>query len=114
MEIYLDLIENLAVSKIEYQEISKYPSISKDLAFVVNKDITNEEIIKEIKKSGGKYLTKIELFDLYILDNNKKSLAYNLVFSDKDSTLTDEIVMPLFNKIINDVTNKLKCELRDK
>ena len=114
MELYLDLIENLGVGKIEYKEISKYPSISKDLAFIVNNDVNNEEIIKEIKKSGGKYLTKIELFDLYKLDNNKKSMAYNLVFSDKDNTLTDEIVMPLFNKIISDVTSKLKCELRDK
>ena len=114
MEIYLDLIENLGVSKIEYQEISKYPSISKDVAFIVDNNITNEEIIKEIKKSGGKYLNKIELFDLYKLDNNKKSLAYNLLFTDKDNTLTDDVIMPIFNKIINDVTNKLKCELRDK
>ena len=114
MEIYLDLIENLGVSKIEYKEYSKYPSISKDLAFIVNNDITNDDIIKEIKKAGGKYLSKIELFDLYKLDDNRKSLAYNLVFTDQNNTLTDEIVMPLFNKIISDVTSKLKCELRDK
>ncbi len=114
MEIYLDLIENLGVGKIEYKEYSKYPSISKDLAFIVNNDITNDDIIKEIKKAGGKYLSKIELFDLYKLDDNRKSLAYNLVFTDQNNTLTDEIVMPLFNKIINDVTSKLKCEIRDK
>ena len=114
MEIYLDLIENLGVSKIEYKEYSKYPSISKDLAFIVNNDITNDDIIKEIKKAGGKYLSKIEVFDLYKLDDNRKSLAYNLVFTDQNNTLTDEIVMPLFNKIISDVTSKLKCEIRDK
>ncbi len=114
MELYLDLIEKLGVGKMEYKEISKYPSISKDVAFIVDNNINNEEIIKEIKKSGGKHLVKIDLFDLYKLDNNKKSLAYNLVFSDQNQTLTDEIVMPLFNKIISDVTSKLKCELRDK
>ena len=117
MEIYLDMIENLGVKKIEYLEISKYPSISKDVAFVVDKKITNEEIEKEIKKAAGKYLTSIELFDLYEGDNlpdDKKSLAYNLIFNEKDSTLTDDIVMPIFERVIKEVTNKFNCELRDK
>ena len=114
MEINLDLIEDLGVKKLEYQEISKYPSISKDIAFIVNKEVANESLMKEIKKSAGKYLTNIELFDLYEMDNNKRSLAYNLIFSDKDNTLTETIVMPLFEKIIKDITNKFNCELRDK
>ncbi len=115
MEIDLTLLRSFKVSKLSYQEISKYPSISKDVAFIVDKNITNEELMKEIKKSGGKLLTNIELFDLYEKDlNNKKSLAYNLIFKDNDNTLTDEIVMPIFNKIINDITVKFNCEIRDK
>lgn len=117
MEINLDMLENLGVKKIEYQEISKYPSIMKDLAFVADKNISNETLMHEIKKAGGKYLTNIELFDLYEgdkLENNKRSLAYNLTFMDKDNTLTDEIVMPIFEKIINDVETKLKVQVRDK
>ena len=114
MEIDLDVLENLSVKKLEYQEISKYPSISKDVAFVFDKSITNEEIMNEIKKSGGKYLTSIELFDLYEFDNNTRSLAYKLVFASKDSTLTDEIVMPIFEKIINDIKTKFNATLRDK
>ncbi len=114
MEINLDIIEELGVKKLEYSEISKYPSITKDVAFIVNKDITNDKIMKEIKHSAGKYLTNIELFDLYEMNDNKRSLAYNLVFSDKDNTLTDEIIMPIFEKIIKDITSKFNCELRDK
>ena len=113
MEMDLDYLEELKVSKINYQEISKYPSISKDVAFIVDNNITNEEVISEIKKAGGKLLNKIELFDVYYLDN-KKSLAYNLIFSDKENTLKDEIVMPIFDKIIVDVKNKFNCEVRDK
>ena len=90
MEIDLDYLENLGVKKLEYQEISKYPSITKDVAFVFDKKITNEEIISEIKKSAGKMLTNIELFDLYEFDNNTRSLAYKMIFSSHDSTLTDE------------------------
>lgn len=117
MEINLDIVEELKVKKIEYSEISKYPSIQKDVAFVVDKTVSNEEIVKEIKRAGGKYLSNIELFDLYEgdkLDSCKRSLAYNLIFSDKDSTLNDDIVMPLFEKIINDVIKKFNCDLRDK
>ena len=113
MEMDLDYLEELKVSKINYQDISKYPSISKDVAFIVNKNITNEEIINEIKKVEGKLLNNIELFDVYDL-GNKRSLAYNLIFSNKDNTLQDEIVMPIFEKIINEIKNKFNCEIRDK
>jgi len=114
MEIDLDVLENLSVKKLEYQEISKYPSISKDVAFIFDNNITNEEIVTEIKKSGGKYLTSISLFDLYELEDNKRSLAYKMVFSSKDSTLTDEMVMPIFDKIISDIVKKFNATLRDK
>ena len=117
MEIDLDSIEKLGVKKVEYQEFSKYPSIIKDVAFVVDKKITNETLMKEIKKVAGKYLTNIELFDVYEgdnLDTNKRSMAYNLIFNDKDSTLTDEIVMPIFEKIIDEITKKFNCEVRNK
>ncbi len=114
MEIDLDLLQNLGVKKIEYQEISKYPSVTKDVAFIFEHSVKNEEVIAWIKKSGGKYLTNIELFDLYELPDLKKSLAYKMVFSSSDNTLTDDIIMPLFEKIIKDVTTKFNATLRDK
>ena len=66
-----------------------------------------------IKKSGGKLLSNIELFDVYKMDD-KKSLAYNLTFMDKDNTLKIDDVMPIFEKIINDIKIKFNCEVRDK
>ena len=117
IELNLDLVEKYRAKSLEYKEISKYPNVVKDLAFIVNDDVTNEMLVKEIKKSAGKYLVNIELFDLYkgekLLDN-QKSLAYNLTFNDKDNTLTDEVVMPIFNKIIDDITKKFNAVLRDK
>ena len=114
MEVDLEYLESLGVKKVEYQEISKYPSITKDVAFVFDKKITNEEIMLEIKKAGGKYLNSIILFDLYEYDDNKRSLAYKLVFSSSDSTLTDDEIMPLFEKIISTIEEKFKATLRDK
>ena len=84
---------------------------------IVAKNINSEDIVKVIKKSGGKTLTNIEVFDLYTGENvkeNEKSIAYSLTFEDMNKTLSDEEVMLIFNKIISDVEVKLNAKLRDK
>ena len=116
-EINLDKLLKNRVSKLKYKEVSKYPKVVKDLAFIVDKKINSEDIVKVIKKSGGKTLTNIEVFDLYTGENVKeteKSIAYSLTFEDMNKTLSDEEVMLIFNKIINDVEVKLNAKLRDK
>ena len=70
-----------------------------------------------IKKAGGKLLTNVKVFDVYTgekLEDGKKSIAYSLTFNDEEKTLTDEVVMELFNKIINEVNNKFSGEIRNK
>lgn len=114
MEIDLDLLSGLGVKKLEYQEISKYPSITKDVAFIFDKEIKNEEIIEAIKKIAGKMLVNVELFDLYEIDEKTRSLAYKLIFSSSDATLTDEEIMPIFEKVISGIQDKFKATLRDK
>jgi phenylalanyl-tRNA synthetase beta chain len=114
MEIDLDVLGSLGVKKLEYQEISKYPSIVKDVAFIFDNSIRNQDIMDTIKKSAGKYLVNIELFDLYEFDDGTRSLAYKLVFSSSDTTLTDEVIMPIFEKVIADVKEKFNATLRDK
>ena len=116
-EIDLDKLLSLHPSKMTYKDISKYPSIIKDVAFVVNKDVLNGNITTLIKKAGGRMLNQIEVFDVYTGENvkeNEKSIAYTLTFKDDSKTLSDEEVMQVFNKIINDVTSKLNCTVRDK
>ena len=115
-EIDLDNLLKLHPSKMSYKDIPKYPSIVKDVAFSVNKNIYSEEIEKVIKKSGGRLLTNIEVFDVYVGENissSDKSIAYKLTFLDQNKTLTDEEVMDLFNKIIKDVETKCNAKLRD-
>ena len=115
-EIDLDKLLSLHPSRMSYKDINKFPSIIKDVAFIVDKNIYSEEIEKVIKKSGGKLLTNIEVFDVYVGENiasNEKSIAYKLTFQDPTKTLTDEEVMNLFNKIIKDVESKCNAKLRD-
>ena len=115
MEINLDELFKKKVGKMKYKEISKFPSIQKDIALLVNKDIDSKEIEKVIKSAGGSMLTNIEVFDVYtgkgILDD-KKSIAYSLTFSDMKKTLTDEEINALMNKIIEAAEKKLGAELR--
>lgn len=116
-EINLDKLLENKISMNKYKDISKFLGMEKDLAFIVDKKVTNKEVMDVIKKAGGRLLTEIKLFDLYEgekIDNNKKSLAYNLKFEDFNKTLTDEEVMQVFNKIISDVEKKCNAILRDK
>ncbi len=104
------------IKPIKYKEANRYPSISKDVAFVVDKNITNKEIEDVIKKSGGRLLNNIDVFDIYTGDKvleNEKSIAYNLKFEDSTRTLTEEEVMTIFNKIIFDVESKLNAKVRN-
>ena len=115
MEINLDKLLSKKIGKLKYKEISKFPNVKKDVAFVVNKDVFSKEIETVIKKAGGNTLTKIEVFDVYTGENvaeNEKSIAYSLTFNDSKKTLTEDEVMKNFNKIIENVEKKCDAKLR--
>ena len=104
-------------SKLKYTEAFKYPSIEKDMAFILDRNIEVGEVIKTIQKSANKTLQDVSVFDVYEGDKispDKKSIAFNLLFNGIDRTLTDEEVMETFNKIIQKVKTNHNAELRDK
>ena len=102
---------------VKFKELNKYPKIEKDLAFIVNDSVDSYDLVREIKKSGGKLLTDVKVFDIYKgekLDSDKKSIAYNLTFEDNTRTLTEDEVMKVFSTIIRNVETKFNAVLRDK
>lgn len=112
-ELSMTELYNAKVKPIKFKEASKYPEIVKDLAFVVENNVESEVIKSQIKKSGGRLLDSIEVFDLYEnVEEGKKSIAYKLVFKDPSRTLSDEEVMEIFNKIISEVESKTGAKLR--
>ena len=114
-EIDLDKLLDKKVGKMKYKEYSKFPSVKKDLAVVVDKEVTSAEIATLIKKSGGSSLANIEVFDVYAgkgIEENKKSIAYSLTFEKMDRTLTDEEINDSLSKIIDMIEKKLGAELR--
>ena len=121
-EVYvfeLDLLKIMShkVRMVKYKEVSKYPAIHKDVAFIVEKKITSKEIMDVLKHVGGRMVTNIDVFDVYTGENvgeNEKSIAYSITFEDATKTLTDEEVMKVFNKTIDEVESKLNARVRDK
>ena len=116
MEINLDKLLEKRTGKMKFKEISKFPSIKKDLAFVVDKSVESKDIETVIKKAGGSMLTNIEVFDVYTganIGENEKSIAYSLTFMDSKKTLTEEEVTAVFEKIIQMVENKCGAKLRN-
>ena len=114
MEINLDKLLDKKVGKMKFKEISKFPSIKKDLSILVDKNIPSKDIELKIKKKAGKLLQNITVFDLYEgknIMNNKKSLAYSLTFSDPARTLQDEEINTIMENIIADL-EKSGMELR--
>ena len=105
------------VKPIKFKEAPRYPEIVKDMAFIVNYDVTSDEIISVIRKAGGRLLTDIKLFDVYTGEHvalDEKSLAYSLTFSSPDRTLSEEEVMEVFNNIIDKVEKEKGAKLRNK
>ena len=116
-EFSLTKLINKKTKPLKFKEVSKYPEVNKDLAFIVKKEVTVKEIMDQIKKSGGRLLTNIDVFDVYVGENVKedeKSIAFSLTFSDPTKTLSDEEVTLVFDKIIKEVETKLNAQLRSK
>ena len=112
-ELSMTKLYNKQIKPIKFKEASKYPEMIKDLAFVVDNETESEVVKSQIKKSGGRLLDSVEVFDVYEqVEEGKKSIAYKLVFKDSNKTLSDEEVMEVFNKIIKEVEAKTNAKLR--
>lgn len=115
-ELSIDKLRSKKVRNIKYKEISKYPSITKDVAFITKKDVNSSFIENNIKKASGRLLTDIKVFDVYTGENvseDEKSIAYKLTYSDLNRTLSDEEVNTLFYKMIDAVEKKCNVKLRN-
>lgn len=98
-----------------YQKVSKYPEVSRDLAFVVNSN-TNAKIVKKSILEINKLITRVELFDEFEhnkFGKNKKNIAYHIFFQASNRTLTDEEVNKIIKEIIFKIEKDYQAELRD-
>ena len=99
----------------KYVEVPKFPAVERDIAMLVDEKVEVGQIEKIITKKGKKLLESIKLFDIYRdekLGENKKSVAYSLIFRDKNKTLNDEEINNTMENIITELQKTLGAELR--
>ena len=116
-ELNLTKIFNNKVRDIKVKEISKYPSISVDLAFILDKNISFEKVENSIKKACSRELVNVELFDYYDgekIEEDKKQLAFKLTFNSFNKTLEDSFIKEETEKVINRLKTDYNAYIRDK
>lgn len=114
-ELNLQAIIDMPKQENQYDVISRYPAITRDIAMLVDNQVTNEQIMALIEKRGGAYLRSVKLFDVYDgvkVPKGKKSLAYTLTYQDKNATLVDDAVNQAFDKVTQRLQDELGAEIR--
>lgn len=114
-EIYIDKLLSFKENKVTVKPISKFPYVERDLAVIVDEEITAEKLLSSVKKSAGNLYYSASIFDIYrnkSLGENKKSIALHIVLSSQDKTLTEEEVNSSMNKILKDCEYKFGAKLR--
>lgn len=113
-EVYIAVLDMDSLAKfadfdIKYTSIAKFPGMSRDLALVCDKTVYVGEIEKTIRKTAGKLLETLDVFDVYEGDQvaaGKKSVAFSLYFRALDHTLTDDEVKPVVDKVLEKLASQ--------
>lgn len=95
---------------------SKFPSVRRDLAFLVDKSVEWQDLVVDIRAAAGKYLTDLWLFDVYEgdrLPEDKKSLAFAMLFQNADATLEDDVIKKAMDDVASRLSDKHGAKLRD-
>jgi len=114
LEMDLKTVSQWYGKKAVFTPLSKFPEEKRDLAFVVDRNITCGEIEKVMKESC-KYITSINLFDIYEGEQiaaDKKSMAFSVVFTPKEEAFTAESVDGFVKKILKQLGKSYGVELR--
>lgn len=114
-EVNLSKVTKYSKANKKYVEVPKFPAVERDIALIVDEKIEVGQIEKIITKKAKKLLEKMQLFDIYRnekLGENKKSVAYSLIFRDKNRTLSDNEINVVMENIIGELQKTLNAELR--
>ena len=117
-EIFLDKISSKTRNKLRVRPgftISNFMPVSRDFAFIVDKDTKAEEILNVIKRIKNTMIEDIKIFDIYSGKNipkNKKSIGVNVIIQPYEKTLTDLEIEEISRMIISEIGNKFEAEIR--
>ena len=114
-EIYYSKLKLHFNDKIMFKQISKFPTVERDLAITIDAEVSCGDVISVIKEFGGEYLENVSIFDVYQgsqVESGKKSMAFNLIFVSTERTLNVEEIDQTINNILTALSEKLNAKLR--
>lgn len=109
------ILKAVRKSKIVYQDISKFPSVRRDLSMLIDKSITFAQLKQIAQRSERKLLQRVNVFDVYEgnkLPSGKKSYALSFILQDTEKTLTEKAIDAIMQKLIYNFGKEAGAEIR--
>ncbi len=114
-EIDLDIVSNIFSGEVLYKDLPRFPSVLRDVAFVISQDIEADKMLKLITEMDKELLEKVSVFDVYYGKNipqDKKSLGIRFVYRASDRTLTDDEVNQLHGEMVKGIVELTGARIR--
>ena len=114
-ELDFNLIVENTIDNYTYKALPKYPTMKRDFAFVMDRDVDSVELEKISKKYDKELLESFKVFDIYEgknIEDGKKSVAFSLVFRAADRTLEESEVTEICEKIVAEIESEIEAKLR--
>jgi phenylalanyl-tRNA synthetase beta chain len=114
-ELDLDALVERAPGAVQFEEVSPYPEVRQDLAFVVDADVPAASLLAAVRDAGAPELQSAAVFDEYRgeqIGAGKKSLAFRVAFGSLERTLTDEEATAVRERIVDALGERFAAELR--
>ncbi len=115
-EIDVTTLFQAKTSKIKFQSIPRFPAVSYDIAVIVDDKYQANDICLSIKKTGGKLIKDVIVFDVYKggnINDGLRSLAFKITYQSLDKTLNDNDIQPIQKEIISMLNKQYGAILRD-
>ena len=109
------LMQVIRRNKVKYRELPKYPEVKRDLALMLDEQVSFADIRREALRTEKALLKSVTLFDVYRgvkIPAGKKQYALSFVLQNPEQTLTDEAVERIMDKLLKAFQSKFSAELR--
>jgi len=114
-DLDFEKLTKLATEEHEFEQFSIYPAIVRDISVLVPKDVLVEDVLNKIEESAGKLIRDVDLFDIYEeIEEDRKSLAFHIIFQLKERAILPEEVENAFQKIVENLEKNPDWEVRKK
>lgn len=115
LEMDLGVVFSIKTSQKKMVHISRFPSVKRDFALVLQDKVTSKEVVTEIKKINRDLISKVEVFDVYRGEHIKEgyySLAISVYFGSMEKTLSEQEITDIEKKVVDTLEAKFAAELR--